>query len=365
MVWLVRWRRWRRAAFAAAALLALEALCATKFIVRDGHHHLNTAARNQLIRSKAAAWSPRWAFHPILGITPVPNYRSGEISHTAEGLRTTVNGGREGAPTVVVLGGSTTYDFIGDTHTWASRLSVRTGFHVVNLGVITYSSADHVVQTAFQVPAYAPSCAVYYVGWNDIRSNGLVSPARDYSDYHARGKYEELDIPDPFDFVPYTRLEHSALWMQVVDIARHAVEGMLGRLNAEFFAKRGRGKVSADVDPRVPGYFVSNMRAVVALNRDRGLRTVIIPQVLNASSLDMDEPAPWTPFIPGRATMHVMAAYNAALLGLAEPGRVWVLSDALAVDWHPEHFVDDGHFSESGADLFAATIAPQIQSICR
>src|SRR5262249_24217918 len=79
---------------------------------------------------------------------------------------------------VAVLGGSTTSDIAGaEGQTWPDRLEQQLGadrWSVINHGVPGYSTVEHLVQTAFYADAFGrrPDCALYYVGWNDIRNAG-------------------------------------------------------------------------------------------------------------------------------------------------------------------------------------------------
>ena len=63
---------------------------------------------------------------------------------------------------------------------------------VINHGVPGYSSVEHVVQTAFYDHAFGrrPDCALYYVGWNDLRSAGLPHLDSGYADYHLRSQID-------------------------------------------------------------------------------------------------------------------------------------------------------------------------------
>lgn len=363
--WIVRIKKWRRFAIVVAVLIAAEALLATKFMLQDHRHHVVTAQDNGFIRTQAREWLLRWEFHPIYGIVPKPGYSNGAVSHTAEGLRTTIGTPREGAPTVILVGGSTTYDFNSDEQTWASRLEADTGLNVINLGVITYTSVDHVIQTALQVPEYQPRCAVYYLGWNDMREVGIVHPRTDYSDYHERMKYQELDIPDAFDLAPFSPLENSALAHQLINSTRETMTQVLSRLNQQFFAPRAEGGLTSEADPTLLAAYQRNLQSIVALNGARGIRTVFVPQVMNPFWRATRESPGWTLFIRPEARLAVMADYNRTVQRMAAPGRnVWVVDSPLRLDWRAEDFVDEGHFSPAGSERFATAIAPEITRIC-
>ncbi len=113
------------------------------------------------------------------------------ISHTSEGTR-----GRDPAPhaldgrsVVATFGGSTTYDIgNGEGDTWSERLGEALGpqrVFVVNHGVPGYSTAEHLIQTAFYQTKFGkpPHCAIYYVGWNDLRNAHIPNLDPGYADF--------------------------------------------------------------------------------------------------------------------------------------------------------------------------------------
>ena len=81
---------------------------------------------------------------------------------------------------VATFGGSTTYDIgAGEGDTWSDRLAAaleqgesKGRFFVVNHGVPGYTTVEHLIQTAFYQTKFGktPRCAIYYVGWNDLRN---------------------------------------------------------------------------------------------------------------------------------------------------------------------------------------------------
>jgi hypothetical protein len=115
-------------------------------------------------------------WHPLLQIRPVPTIAgSGKNFINSLGMRGPERTASDlNDKTVVALfGGSTTFDFASpDGESWPDRLGQILGdkYAVINHGVFGYTTAEHVIQTAFFQDAYGvrPTCAVYYVGWNDI-----------------------------------------------------------------------------------------------------------------------------------------------------------------------------------------------------
>ena len=76
------------------------------------------------------------------------------------------------------LGGSTTYDIgVPEGQKWSHFLEQKLGheYAVLNYGVPGYSAVENIIQTLFYMNAYniIPRCAVYFLGWNDIRNAHL------------------------------------------------------------------------------------------------------------------------------------------------------------------------------------------------
>ena len=103
---------------------------------------------------------------------------------------------------IFVYGGSTTYDTsVSQGHTWVERLNAKLGppYELFNLGVPGYSTAEHVIQTAFysDIDGVYPSCAVYYIGWNDIRNANLANLDRAYANFHLLSHWEIREFVAP------------------------------------------------------------------------------------------------------------------------------------------------------------------------
>ena len=98
-----------------------------------------------------------------------------------------------------VFGGSTTFDFISpQRQTWGERLEELLDperYAVINHGGVGYSTAQNLVQTAFYESSFGakPRCAIYYVGWNDLRSIHVDKLDPGYADFQTRSLVDSLD----------------------------------------------------------------------------------------------------------------------------------------------------------------------------
>lgn len=149
---------------------------------------------------------PRFEWHPLLQAVPIPSISRSvvhlRVSHSADRTRGRDYTGEELMTRTVIaaFGGSTTYDVsVSDDETWPSRLEAELGdesFAVINRGVPGYTTAEHLVQTAFYQTTFGvrPHCAVYYVGWNDLRNAHLSGLDPGYADFHLPSQIDALQV---------------------------------------------------------------------------------------------------------------------------------------------------------------------------
>lgn len=357
--------KYSRVFFAISLVLALESLFAAKFAFLDGRHHVATAAADRSLAKYMARYGDRFSFHPMLAGAPTPNFTSEEYNHTPRSTRVSTRDDGSAKKTILAIGGSTVYGGQNDLTTWPSLLSTKIDFQIVNMGVPGYSTAEHVVQTAFYVPEYEPSCAIYYIGWNDIRSVGVIDVMPDYSGFHLRRQISMLGVaPNALLIYRFNPLENIAIYADFINQRRTHLQKYLDDNYPWWRNNDGAGHITSEVDARALHFFKRNIENIISLNRDRGVRTVLIPQVMNYEILTSEEPLPWTPFLRANAMKDVFAVYNLALLEYADEPNVWALDHVLSLDWRKEHFVDEGHFTPEGSEQFAAAIAEKISEIC-
>lgn len=309
----------------------------------------------------------RFEWHPLLQAAPVPGlaFTSATglaIRHSSQGTR-----GRDPDPArladsgvVATFGGSATYDIgNGESDTWPERLDAALQgdrLLVVNHGVPGYTTAEHLLQTAFYPEKFgkAPRCAVYFVGWNDLRNAHIPDLDPGYADFH---------LPSQVDSLKVRRIGGS-------NVTISPLLTVLARL------------VSAEVDtvryakdpyalPPVGGpdaaeeaIFERNVRSISSINRARGTPTIWVGQVVNRERLKGDGLYGWLPRVRDRDLWSLLQHSNARLERTARAlGDTYV---ALPPDaFGPSDFVDEGHFSVTGARRFADLLTPVVRETCR
>ncbi len=309
----------------------------------------------------------RFQWHALLQAVPIPSLKITSptglaISHTSEGTR-----GHDPAPhaldtrtVVATFGGSTTYDIgAGEGDTWSDRLGEALGrdrTFVVNHGVPGYSTVEHLIQTAFYQTKFGkpPRCAVYYVGWNDLRNAHIPNLDRGYADFHLPSQVDSLKVRrsggSHVTISPLLTVL-ARLVSAEVDTVRYSVDPY------------SREPVSGS-DAALEALYERNIRSISAINRARGIATVWVGQLLNRERLQGDGRYGWLPLVRDRDLWPLQQRFNAILERTAQAlGDVYV---AIPPDsFTGADFVDNGHFSAGGARRFAERLAPAVREACR
>jgi lysophospholipase L1-like esterase len=303
----------------------------------------------------------RW--HPLLQGEPTPSFTRTmhglNISHSSAAIRGRDRSLQELADKKVIaaFGGSTTYDMaVSDGQTWVEGLERLLGaeqWAVINHGMPGYSTVEHVVQTAFYADTFGrkPDCAIYYIGWNDLRSSGLASdPA--YATYHLRSQIDSLKTrrinADTYTISPMITilLRSVAIWLDTsrpVGLPKDAL-------------------IEAP-DPRLEAIVVRNVQAISGINRARGIRVVWVGQLLNVAVLVGDKPGGWTPLIRYKDVWPFQQRLNSVVRREVDAlGDQYI--DIPIEKFSAADFADPGHFSVAGAAKFAGLIAPAVRRAC-
>ncbi|HZP98298.1 MAG TPA: hypothetical protein VFB13_02090 [Reyranella sp.] len=307
---------------------------------------------------------PRFEWHPLLQGVPIPSISRRvvnlTVSHSSAGTR-----GRDYSAAelrhktvIAVFGGSTTYDLmVSDDETWPARLEARLGasaYAVINNGVPGYSTAEHVVQTAFYEKKFGvlPRCALYYIGWNDIRNARRPHLDWGFARYHLPSQIDNLQIRragTEFETLSPLITIAGRVVGQLADTAVRRDDRPTG-------TEVGSGDSFDDV-------VIQNLQTISAINRARGITTIWVPQVLNLAALDRDGPATWVAGATRREVPVLMAAYARVVKREAAAlGDLFIELDPHA--FGAEDFQDSGHFAPVGSARLAALLAGPVTRAC-
>ena len=309
----------------------------------------------------------RFQWHPLLQAVPIPglkidNPRSPVISHTSESTRgpEPAPGSIEGRIVVAAYGGSTTYDIaVSDQDTWAVHLAAMLGerrYFVVNNGVPGYSTVEHVIQTAFYQEKFGrrPSCAIYYVGWNDLQNAHIEGLDPAFADFHLPGQIDWLQVRR----VGGGNRRFSPLLTMIENLVVPQLDTIRYRSDPD------KQKVGSGEDPRLTAIFERNVRTISAINRERGVATIWAGQLVNRAALTGDGRYGWLPLVRDRDIWPMLEGLRGVLARVAgETGDG--LANLPIESFGPADFSDNGHFSPSGARRFAEALLPLVRERCR
>jgi lysophospholipase L1-like esterase len=259
---------------------------------------------------------------------------------------------------VALFGGSTTFDIVAaDGQTWGDRLEGLLGpdFAVLNHGVMGYTTAENLIQTAFYESSYGvePRCAVYYEGWNDARNSHVSNLDPAYAHFHLRNQIDAQGA---------RRL--SPVWLTVSPVLRALSRLVVWVTDTARPIGTPDGEVSGAPDPAVEAIYVRNFDTISAVNRARGIKTVWIGQIIN-HTLTADTPtSEWVPFVPDKDLWPIIERLNALAHERARKlGDIYI--DVPLDAFEASDFFDEGHFYPQGSAKFARLLAPAIASACR
>ncbi|MBI3782119.1 MAG: hypothetical protein HY270_01835 [Deltaproteobacteria bacterium] len=217
---------------------------------------------------------------------------------------------------------------------------------MLNLGIPGYSTAENLIQTAFELPELHPSVALYYEGWNDVRSAHVPNLDPYYADFHGRLQPTNVGLAGPHGY-------YSALWYGCSVIA------------ARLFASQPFSPADSSIDVPALDLFDRNLRAIVAIDRGFQIEPVLIPQAANCAALrDVSFGTPWIPFVPEREQCAVLAAYNDRMLTIGRELGVTVVTAVAVPDaFSMDDFNDLVHFNQKGARKFSELVAPVVRQM--
>jgi lysophospholipase L1-like esterase len=306
---------------------------------------------------------PRFVFHPLLQGIPTPNFFRSlpfKIQHDSYGLRGSQRDKETLQRQIVIatVGGSTTYDVaVADEQTWSAVLERELGddYAVLNHGVLGYSTVENLIQTLFYLNSYdvKPQCAVYYVGWNDIRNAHLPNLDPAYADYHLLGQLDLLQV---------RRLPEIA---HISPIARTMIPYLQAFLEIRPVSEDYSGRTpQTGSDVRLEEIFRAHLQAIAEINNARGITSIFIGQVLNRAQLKNTTSYGWLPLVRDVDVWPLQARFNAILKETAdELGSPEFVPPIDAFE--DDDFADKGHFSPAGAAKFATMLAPLVKASCK
>jgi hypothetical protein len=312
---------------------------------------------------------PRFIWHPLLQGTPIPSISvpvvANRVTHNSAGLR-----GKERDPAVLggqsviaVYGGSTTYDIgVTDDDTWANQLELLLGpdrYAVLNHGVPGYSTVEHVVQTAFYQNAFdiQPRCSLYYIGWNDVREMHIPHLDPAFARFHLRSQIDALQVR-----------RFGAAYLAISPLLTILIRQVSAWTDTARPPRVLEAAPMVGPDPALDRLYLRNVRSISKMNRDRGIRTIWVGQVLNVDELEngkqSNEIDGWIPLMRNKDVWPALHRLNELLRHEAgDLDDVYI--DVPVAAFEPSDFYDNGHFLAPGSRKLARFLAPAVAEQCR
>ena len=160
---------------------------------------------------------------------------------------------------------------------------------VINHGVPGYSTAEHVMQTAFYERTHGvpPRCSIYYIGWNDLRNSHVRSLDPGYAHFHLPGQIDNLQVRR----LRQSYVSFSPLLMFARNISWWSASTRYGPSTD----RRARSTPRRIRQWRK--IYLRNVRTISAINRQRGIKTLWVGQVMDHRRLAAGEPWGRVPFL--------------------------------------------------------------------
>jgi lysophospholipase L1-like esterase len=305
--------------------------------------------------------------HPWLVAAPKPNmegYIQGldqktlHIAHNSYGTRGPEIAVKKapGITRIVTMGGSSTYcTGVSNNEAWPFRLQEMLGprYEVINLGVMGYTTAEHLIQTTLMISDLEPDIAIYYEGWNDARNAHVQLHKPDYADFHGRSEYFNHGLYE-FSF------GHRSVLMLAAKKGMRAVKNPYNYTSPEGTPQQ----LTPTPDPRALSIYQRNLRLLGAACRELKVRPIFVPQIMNYEILDNTTPYSWLPFVRDKDLESIISFYNNTMESTAQAEGIDFVRSAFQLNLTKEDFIpkDPGHFNPEGNRKFAECLAKYIQA---
>ena len=119
-------------------------------------------------------------------------------------------------------------------------------------------------------------------------------------------------------------------------------------------------------DKRLENIFRTNLKAIAAINKQRGITSIFAGQILNRALLGPGARAEveWWGLVRGTDAWPLQAHFNKILEETAEELGIPAFIPPID-EFRDTDFVDQGHFSPAGAEKFAAMLEPVVRANCK
>ena len=263
---------------------------------------------------------------------------------------------------VVCEGGSTTFDLLAadNAHTWPQLLGADLaprGADVVNAGFPGWTTVENLVSLELRDVDLSPDLVVVFAGVNDLQPAGHLPFTREYTAGHADLLPRVLGVAP----VPIRLASRSLLVETLLNALRP------GPAPDEGYAPAWEWKGGArkdDVPSEAVEVFARNLRSIAGVGRAHGARTLFVAQGARIRGgrerPDAEYLESWAPGLTSKGFLHGLERYGAAAKEVAASSGSDFLDPFAETKFDDADFADPFHFSASGSERFARTLASWI-----
>jgi hypothetical protein len=123
-------------------------------------------------------------------------------------------------------------------------------------------------------------------------------------------------------------------------------------------------RTEPEPDPAMEDIFLRNVRTISAINRQRGIKTLWVGQLMDHRRLLAGQPFGSAPLLRTQAISPLILRLNGLLKREAEAlGDIYV--DIALQGFTSDDFADHGHFTPAGSLKFAGRLAPAVAAACQ
>lgn len=297
--------------------------------------------------------------HPYLVAAPKKNMKleikGKTYTHNSSGYR-----GKEflpvkSKPRIIALGGSTTYcSGVSDNETWPYQLGIalKDSFEVLNLGVPGYSTVENLIQTALLVPEFHPDIVILHCGLNDMRNYNADHLKPDYSGFHPVTFYRSMGFCFEHNLPKIATLRIFIILMQKTGLYPVCREW-----------KKTTERPATDPDTTALYLYRRNLTTIARMLKNRHIRVIFAPQVLNYEVFNGKKLIWWIPFTSDDEIIPLLNTYNHIMENVAGKEQIVYAKKITEAGWIKADFIDPSHLNGDANRRFAEILRGYVREL--
>ncbi|MFI5218140.1 MAG: SGNH/GDSL hydrolase family protein [Bacteroidia bacterium] len=256
---------------------------------------------------------------------------------------------------IACIGGSTTFCIgVNDKNSWPALLQKKLGsnYAVFNYGLSGYTTVEAIIQMALFIPEIKPRLIIFYEGWNDLH---VYHTENTYPDYFSHGvaQLNEVLAVHLEDSTCLGKLRRMSGLFYIAD-----------NIHERIFKQKETVRYSVP-DENINKLFERNIHTLITLSSGLKSKPVFISQVLNPfTKRHSGFSHQWTMHIEDNKVPVFMNQMNRIVENICAADSNCVYFDFKnSITWQEKYFLDDGHFTIEGNEIFSDALTQKIKTI--